>query len=198
MSRSMIVALAGSAGAGKSTAAAYLEARYGFARVRFAGPLKAMVRAFLSEAGTPATEIERMVEGDRKQVSASELAGRSPRHVMQTLGTEWGRDLIHPDLWTMAWAAGARAALDRGAPGVVVEDCRFPNEVDAVRALGGRVVRIIRPVGALTLDFHPSEGQSLAVDATIANVGPLCDLHALLDLVAQRDAPAVARQIPAP
>lgn len=182
MSRPMILALAGAAGCGKSTAAAYLAERHGFARVRFAGPLKAMLRAFLAEAGTPPAEIERMIEGDRKQMPAPELAGRSPRYVMQTLGTEFGRDMIHPDLWTMAWAAGAQAALDRGAAGVVVEDCRFPNEVDAVRALGGSVVQILRPVGALTLDPHPSEGQMLAVDATIANVGPLDDLHDMLDL----------------
>ena len=181
----MILALSGLAGCGKSTAAAYLAERHGFARVRFAGPLKAMLRAFLAEAGTPAAEIERMIEGDRKQAPAPELAGRTPRYVMQTLGTEFGRDMIHPDLWTMAWTAGASAALAAGAPGVVVEDCRFPNEVAAVRALGGRVVQIFRPVGALDLDPHPSEGQALTVDATIANVGPLVDLHDTLDLVVQ-------------
>lgn len=186
MSRPMILALAGAAGSGKSTAAAYLEERHGFTRVRFAGPLKAMLRAFLAEAGTPASEIERMIEGDRKQAPAPELAGRTPRYAMQTLGTEYGRELIHPDLWTMAWAAGARAALDRGASGVVVEDCRFPNEVEAVRALGGTVVRIVRPDGALCLDPHPSEAQALIVDATIANVGPLCDLHEMIDLTLQR------------
>jgi hypothetical protein len=183
MTRPMILALCGPAGCGKSTAAAYLEEAHGFVRVRFAGPLKAMLRAFLAEAGTPPAEIERMIEGDRKQAPAPELAGRTPRYVMQTLGTEFGREMIHPDLWTMAWAAAARAALDRGVPGVVVEDCRFPNEVDAVRALGGTVVQIRRPVGALALDPHPSEGQALAVDATIANVGPLGDLCSMLDLI---------------
>jgi len=178
----MILGFSGLAGSGKSTAAAYLAERHGFARVRFAGPLKAMLRAFLAEAGTPAAEIERMIEGDRKQAPAPELAGATPRHAMQTLGTEWARQMIHPDLWTRAWSAGAAAALARGAPGVVVEDCRFANEVEAVRAAGGRVVRIFRPVGALNLDPHPSEGQELSVDATIANVGPLVDLHRCLDL----------------
>lgn len=32
-------------------------------------------------------------------------------------------------------------------------------------------MQILRPVGALDLDPRPSEGQALAVDATIANVG---------------------------
>lgn len=186
----MILALSGLAGCGKSTAAAYLAERHGFARVRFAGPLKAMLRGFLAEAGTPPGEIERMIEGDRKQEPAPELAGRTPRYVMQTLGTEFGRDMIHRDLWTMAWSAGASAALDRGAPGVVVEDCRFPNEVEAVRALGGRVMRIVRPTGTLSLAPHPSEGQVLTVDGTIANVGPISDLYAYLDFLV---APAAER-----
>lgn len=98
----MILALTGPAGCGKSTAAAYLAEAHGFARVRFAGPLKAMVRAFLAEVGAPSTEIERMIEGDRKEVAAAELSGCTPRRFMQALGTEFGRDTIHAELWTRA------------------------------------------------------------------------------------------------
>ena len=54
----MIIALSGPSGCGKSTAPAYLAEAHGFARVRFAGPLKAMVRAFLASAGTPPEVIE--------------------------------------------------------------------------------------------------------------------------------------------
>jgi hypothetical protein len=44
---------------------------------------------------------------------------------MVTLGTEWGRDAVHPDLWVRLWAAsGPRTSR------VVVEDVRFPNEVE--------------------------------------------------------------------
>src|SRR4051794_5754215 len=116
MERVMMIGLAGAAGAGKSTAAGYLAERYGYARVRVSGPLKAMVRGFLASTGVPADEIERMIEGDRKEVPAPELAGCTPRRVMQTLGAEWDRDLIAPDLWTMAWRQAAKAALANGAP----------------------------------------------------------------------------------
>jgi hypothetical protein len=62
----------------------------GFARVRFAGPLKAMMAAL----GCTNAEID----GDRKEVPCDLLGGKSPRWAMQTLGTEWGRKLIGDDL----------------------------------------------------------------------------------------------------
>lgn len=182
----MIIALSGLAGSGKSTAAAYLEAEHGFARVRFAGPLKAMLRAFLATAGTPPDEIERLIEGDRKEVPCPILAGCSPRRAMQELGTAWGRDLIHPDLWVSAWTAGVTAALARGAPGVVVEDCRFANEASAVHALGGRIVGIERPFGVMKLAAHASEGQALPCDAIVVNDGSPEVLHARLDALVRR------------
>jgi hypothetical protein len=39
---------------------------------------------------------------------------------------------------------------------VVVTDVRFPNEVDAIRALGGKVIRINRGSAELS-DGHASE-----------------------------------------
>lgn len=182
----MIIALSGAASAGKSTAAAYLADRHGFARVRFAGPLKAMVRAFLSSAGTPAEDIERLVEGDLKEAPAAAFAGNSPRYFMQALGTEFGRQLIHPDLWVAAWSSGASSALGAGAPGVVVEDCRFANEAEAVRALAGRIVRIERPGAVIPLSGHPSEGQAFPCDATVRNDDAPEILHQRLDALVQR------------
>ncbi len=177
----MIIALTGPAGCGKSTAAAHLAEAHGFARVRFAGPLKAMLRAFLAETGAPPEIVERMIEGDLKEVPSSLLVGRSPRYAMQRLGTEFGREMMGAALWTSAWEAGACAALARGAPGVVVEDCRFPNEAEAVRGLGGRLVRIERPVGAKVLAPHASEGQDLPSDIVLRNDGTSEVLHARLD-----------------
>lgn len=177
----MIIALAGPAGSGKSEVARHLEQEHGFTRIRFAGPLKAMLRAFLASTGMPPDEVERAIEGDLKQVPLPALGGATPRHAMQTLGTEWGRDMIHPDLWASAWMAGTRAALKAGALGVVVEDCRFPNEAAAVRALGGLIVRLDRPAGALALAAHASEGQPIPFDVELANDRTLATLVARVD-----------------
>lgn len=182
----MIIALFGPAGCGKSTAAAYLAERHGFVRVRFAGPLKAMLRAFLSATGMSAKEIERRIEGDLKEVPCQHLGGTSPRHAMQSLGTGWGRDMIAPGLWVDAWRAAALNELRDGAPGVVVEDLRFPNEAGAVQGIFGKIVRIERPSGTVALASHVSEGQALPADIVIRNDGTPAVLHARLDGVLRR------------
>lgn len=155
-----IIAFTGLAGAGKSTAAMHLVKRHRFERVRFAGPLKAMMAAL----GLTAAEID----GDRKELPCELLGGKTPRWAMQTIGTEWGRQCIGDDLWIRAW----RAAVDRlpsGAP-VVVDDCRFPNEAEAVRAAGGLIVRINRQ-GAGTASAHESEQHYIEPHTVIANDG---------------------------
>lgn len=171
MTQPRIVGLAGNAGAGKSTAAAFLVGR-GFARLRFAAPLKSMLSALYAEAGLSAREIARRIEGDLKEKPDPLLDGRTPRHAMQALGTEWGRDMISPRLWVDVWSTRARAAILAGRS-VVVEDVRFPNEVAAVRNLGGRVIYIARP-GATVIAGHVSEGLDPAeADAILHNSGTL-------------------------
>lgn len=177
----MIIALSGAAGAGKSTGAAYLAQAYGFERIRFAGPLKAMLRAFLREAGTPAPIIERMIEGDLKEQPAFVLGGQSPRYAMQHLGHNWGRQMMGDALWTSAWEAAATGALARGVPGVVCEDVRYENEAAVVRRLGGTVVRIMRPGDKLDVGSHASEQQPVVPDVSVWNDGPPEILHARLD-----------------
>lgn len=148
----LVIAFTGLAGSGKSTAAMHLVERHGFVRVRFAGPLKAMMAAL------GLSEFE--IEGDRKEVPCDLLCGRTPRYAMQTIGTEWGREIIGNDLWTRAW----RAAVDKlpaGVP-VVVDDCRFPNEAAAVLDFRlGTLASIVRPGAGAGAAGHSSEGQPL-------------------------------------
>jgi hypothetical protein len=170
----MILGLCGVAGAGKSSAASYLSEHHGFARTRFAEPLKAMMRAIgLSEA---------QVDGDLKGEPAALLCGRTPRHAMQTIGTEWGRDLIHPDLWITLWTRTALEILEQGGR-VVVDDVRFPNEVEAIQTLGGRVV-CIKGRGGIPGD-HVSE-QPPPHEITLWNDGPLDILGYRLDGLLER------------
>lgn len=167
MSEPKLIALTGPAGCGKSTAARVLR-RHGFARVKFAGPLKAMIRVMLTEAGVGRAEIRRMVEGDLKEKPHPVLCGRSPRHAMQTLGTEWGRDCISADLWVSLGMARVQSLMAAGRS-VVIDDTRFPNEVSAIRSLGGRVVLVDRP-GITPVVAHASEG-GVEWDACILNDG---------------------------
>lgn len=163
-----VIAFTGLAGSGKSTAADVLHAR-GYWRVKFAGPLKAMMRAIgLSDAE---------IEGGLKEVPCARLAGRTPRYAMQTIGTDWGRDMIGPTLWTGLWLAEAKAVLADGGA-VVCDDCRFPNEVEVVRSIGGVVIRVEGRGGIA--GGHASEAQTFDPDAVINNTGSEDQLRARL------------------
>lgn len=186
----IVIGLAGLKGCGKSTAARHLADEHGFARIRFAGPLKAMIGTLLDQMGIGHHQAWQLIEGEFKEQPTPLFSGHSPRHAMQTLGTEWGRDLIGPDFWVSCWRLMvAKQALDHLADScgsgqpfrVVAEDCRFPNEAAAIRALGGRVVWIDRP--GLVAAGHASE-QSLSAadcDLVIPNDGAILDLTQALD-----------------
>ena len=157
-----LVGLAGRAGAGKSFAALTLAARVGFQRVRFTDPLKDMLRVL----GLGDAEID----GDCKETPSPLLCGRTPRHAMQRLGTEWGRVEIGPTFWVDAWSRRADAALAAGRS-VVADDVRFPNEIAAIRERGGAVFWIDRD-GASAPMRHVSEMlDPVLCDGVIANNG---------------------------
>lgn len=142
-----LIALCGPAQSGKSTCADELATYYGYTLVKFAGPLKDMLRSLgLTEA---------QIEGNQKEIPCTFLNGKSPRQAMQTLGTEWGRDLIGRDLWVNAWTARCNQIIRLGGR-VVVDDCRFDNELQAIRALGGKAVKLWRP-GIEAVNGHISE-----------------------------------------
>jgi hypothetical protein len=161
-----LVGISGYAGSGKTTAADHLISYHRFERVKFAGPLKDMLRALGLR--------EREIEGDLKEVPCMLLGGRTPRHAMITLGTEWGRDMIHPDLWTRLALFKAESILNRGVS-VVIDDLRFINEYEALKAAGGTVLRISRP-GVGPLSSHLSESFGFPPDHVIENSGSLDDL----------------------
>jgi len=175
-----IIAFTGRIGVGKSLAAATL-ADQGYTRTRFAGPLKDMMRVL--------GLTDEHIEGELKEVPCPLLCGRTPRYAMQTIGTEWGRDIMGKDLWVNVWQYRVLSMPDEAL--VTVEDCRFPNEAEAVRAVGGIIVRIVRPqfvergrhVNGHDLELprsplpegvtHESEHQEFPADFTIDNDGSI-------------------------
>ena len=159
-------------GVGKSTAADYLTSR-GFVKIKMAAPLKAMLKSI--------GLTDEHIEGHLKEEPCEMLYGKTPRYAMQTLGTEWGRGLIHNNLWTSLWLdrvlKAHRAGLD-----VVCDDVRFPNEAEAVRSIGGVIVGLTRE-GHARSEEHESELIDISPDIKLHNGGDLQHLvyavHAL-------------------
>lgn len=157
----MLIGLTGLAGSGKSVVADVLINEFGFNRVKFADPLKNMLRTLMRDMGYCEDDVERSVEGDLKEAEIPEI-GVTMRHLMVTLGTEWGRDAVRPDLWTRLWEARADSFTD-----VVVDDVRFPNEVALIRQRGGMIWRIERH--GLVSSGHVSERLEVEPDVTLFN-----------------------------
>lgn len=168
-----LVGFVGRIGAGKTTAAQQLATGFGFHRMRFAQPLKDMMKALGLN--------EREYDGDLKEAPCDLLCGRTPRHAMQTIGTEWGRDMIAKNLWVQNWRIRAQRLLDAGES-VCVDDVRFENEVETIRDMGGVLVRIDRP-GAV-VNAHASERpEMLLVDHVVLNDGNQNDLYRNVKIV---------------
>lgn len=155
-------------GCGKSTVANLL---IGHQRVSFAAPLKRAVSDFLCELGFSGFHF---VYEDKEAIIAE--LGVSARHMMQTLGTEWGRECIHPDFWVMIARAETQSIMaDNGC--VVIDDVRFPNEAAMIFGLGGELWRIDRPDIAYE-GSHSSEGalSDITPDRVIINDGSIAQL----------------------
>lgn len=167
---------------GKSTVAEYLVWKHDFVRVSFAGPIKRMARVFLEEFYKDEHHLNRMLGGDLKETSM-QTAGleASPRWIMQTLGTEWGRQLIDNEVWVKIAKKHIHEALSSGRS-VVIDDMRFCNEYLLVKtAFRGQAWEVLRPnvVGST----HQSEGglRNRLFDVTLQNSGTRDDLYRLTD-----------------
>ena len=160
-----IIGITGYKGSGKTTAATALYS-IGFTRIRFADTLKSMLRVLgLSEA---------QIDGSEKETSCELLGFKTPRWAMQSLGTEWGRDLIDQDLWVNAWR---KKVLETPHP-IVADDVRFANEGRTLLHLGGTLLYL--DGRAQQASDHPSEDLSWVNDfphTMIDNSGTLMDLQ---------------------
>jgi hypothetical protein len=172
MARAMIIGFTGPIGCGKSFAARHLVNNHGFTVHKMAGPLKSMMRAI--------GLADEHIEGRLKEVPCDLLCGKTPRYAMQTIGAEWGRDLIGGELWVNLW----RATLPPGR--VVCDDIRYPNEAAMVRFLGGLVVEVRRE-GIGTHGAHQSERfDGVVADTVIYNPGDGRFLDVVSDLSRER------------
>jgi hypothetical protein len=179
MSDFRVIGIHGLARTGKDTVANRLVSEHGFVRVGFADPLKAMVCALLN---VDEDWIEEHKEADIEGIA-------SPRRLLQTLGTEWGRNIINQNIWVnAAFRKIADVRNDKNVAGVVIPDVRFNNEARAIREYDGCVWEISRK-DAPPVAKHASEGgvRLEYITATIKNDDTLEDLWTITDYLINED-----------
>jgi hypothetical protein len=95
----------------------------------------------------------------------------TPRLLLQLLGTEGGRRVIHPNIWVNALFADYRKlneilsvdsivlqGLDgQKYPDWVITDVRFHNEANRVKEMGGILIRLERNIETSAGNLHESE-----------------------------------------
>ena len=141
----MIIGVCGFIGSGKDTVADYLVNLHHFRRESFANTLKDAVSAVFGWDRTMLEGRTKQAREWREQVDpwwADRLGipHLTPRYILQQWGTEVCRKNFHDDIWIASLENKLRNSTDD----VVISDCRFPNEIAAIKKAGGIVVRVVR------------------------------------------------------
>ena len=136
-----LIAICGFQGSGKDTLANILIEK-GYTKVSFAGLLKDVVATIftwnrdLLEGTTEKSRKWRETVDDWWSTRLN-IPNLTPRYVLQQIGTDVFRNHFHPDIWV--------AAIERkisNMSGVVITDCRFPNEIEMIKKLNGSLIHI--------------------------------------------------------
>lgn len=115
-----------------------------------------------------------------------ELIKTTPRLLLQLMGTECGRDILHPNIWVNALMSNYKPyytsyhdAIEL-YPNWVITDMRFPNELEAVKSREGISIKVVRDNGTRAIDIKPHESETALdnaeFDYTIYNDGTIKDL----------------------
>lgn len=174
-----LIGIAGKAGSGKDTLAnliaAALPLTFTPIVLPLAGALKDMVCAGF---GWTRQQLE------NREFKEADIFGEglSPRKLMQTLGTEWGRSL-REDFWLQVHVEKriqANVIYPQHNIAFIVPDVRFDNEAEHIREYNGYMIHIKRP-DLIDVLVHSSE---LGVtkhpkDIEVSNDGTILDLACL-------------------
>ena len=161
---------------GKSTTADYLISKYSFDRVVLANTLKKMTGVFLLDLGFTPDIVERMIYGDLKETIIKSI-GKSPRDLMVSIGTDWGRAKVKESIWIDI----ATSSLSNGI-NYVSDDIRYLNEADTFRQKGFKIVRLYNP-RVPTAEGAVSEGnlEGYDFDFQLINSGDFEELYKQVD-----------------
>ncbi|MFJ9671096.1 hypothetical protein ACIRP5_09960 [Streptomyces sp. NPDC101221] len=161
---------------------ARLVQRFGYTRLAFADPLKDMVleiNPWVPTSPGVVVRLHRLIQDVGWEYAKEQYP--EVRRILQYTGQSIRRET--PGYWVSVLCNRLKEV-----PGpAVITDVRYPNEADALSALGFRMVRITRPaLGEHDGSAHISETalDDYPAPVTIVNNGTLEDLHAHADSLA--------------
>lgn len=162
-----VIGLTGPRRSGKDTVRRFILAHQGGYPYSMADPMRAMLMAgFGIDLNDPYWEA-------KKELVIPGL-GVSPRNMMRTLGTEWGRNLVNRDVWLIL----AKGRMIADGAGMVIADIRFENEAQWVRYMGGRIVHVSNPRVSAAVEHTSDEPiKEEPGDGFIVNAGTLDELQ---------------------
>ncbi len=171
-----VIALLARAGHGKTTIARYLQSTYGARVVSLAAPLKKIAKVVMNFSD------DQLYGTQAQKEEIDPRYGMSARIFLQKLGTEGIRENLGPMVWCQALENFISKDFLEKAPAndnedpsetfgnedaiYVVDDARFPNEIEFINGLGERTGNNIRGYAikvtctdapASGNDAHPSE-----------------------------------------
>ena len=140
----MIIGITGLISSGKDTIADYLTTYQGFKRISFAASLKDAVAAVFDwdrESLEGTTKASRVWREQKDEWWSNRLKMHiTPRWILQYWGTDVCRNHFHNDIWV----ASVEHRLLNSKEDIVITDCRFSNEVAAIKNAGGVAIRVQR------------------------------------------------------
>ena len=168
----LVVALVGTAGAGKDSIADVLTQQFDFERLAFADPLKKACKEVFG-----LTDAQLHDRNEKEKVDP--FWHRSPREMFQQVGTLMKQ--VDEDVWVSSLLRHADALVSQKKD-VIITDCRYKNEAQALRnKYNAIIVRVIRTdnTAGTTHSEHTSETeqQTLDADFTVHNDSSLEELQ---------------------
>tara|TARA_R110000822_G_scaffold28357_1_gene84286 strand:- start:213 stop:755 length:543 start_codon:yes stop_codon:yes gene_type:complete len=169
-----LIGLTGEARGGKDAAGDHIRNMCGFSTYAMATPVKEACRVIFDWD-------DRHLHGHLKDV-LDPTYNVTPRAAIQKLGTEFGRNMINNDIWTIK----AENEIE-WHPKLVITDIRYNNEAELILDCGGIIIDIKRRKSARALIFgmknHSSEKgiSPNLITETVKNNGSLDDLYKKID-----------------